>query len=423
MLFYRIVFLTIFALGGVSAARAAWWNPFAENECLNETTKAAINHQTCLVHQVLPTQCRAAETAMRGLKQTCSKDVGDAKKVAAAEQKGRKSVKGDPANSAYKKITRSLERSPYFIKPERENFLPFTKNCSQSKTNYYKIGAYHLDGKKITFIVYPLGFKCASKKSISKKFPIITKQQLVKLRSSYFIKKQPVGLRPFTTAKIVETTSANVKSTYRRVAEGRKPPPRPKQRRVKTAKRYNLEVITSPENARIRILNVKQSYDPDISLKPGRYLLEISAPGYKTQKKWVKLQNSDYSINLALARENYRATRGRSCKANPDDISVSTVRIASFNKCHFLTYPDERSRDLAVKNQRESGYIHDVKLEVTYYDDERNPLNKEQYVVFRAANKQAVAPGETRFPFTGIYLRRDGVHSIGVKTLEFSVSK
>lgn len=429
-LFYKMILASVLTpaliLGIVPVVGAAWWNPFADGKCLEDVTNAAITHQTCLVHQVLPGQCRAPATVLRTVKQTCAKDVGDTKKVVTAEKTGRRSVKGDPKKSAFKRISRSLERSPYFIPPERANFEPFTKNCSKSTTSYYKIGAYHLEGDAITFIVYPLGFKCADKRSISEKFPIVTKQQLFKLRSGAYVKTQPAGMKPFRTAAVVETTSSGLKSTYRRVAEGKKPKPKQPptaKRKVKPTKGYNLQVITSPEDAQVRIVNIKSTYTDDIVLAPGKYLLEVSAPGYQTRKQWVKIGKSDHSINIALARENYRATRDRSCEKHAGDIEVSTVRIAPFNECHFITYPDERSRDLAITNRRESGYIHDVRLEVTYYDDERNPINKEQYVVFPAAKREAVAPGETRFPFTGIYLKRDGVHAIGIKTIEFAVSK
>ncbi len=55
------------------------------------------------------------------------------------------------------------------------------------------------------------------------------------------------------------------------------------------AKQYRLFVKTKPENAGIRILNIKPKFFPGIALKPGTYHIEVSSNGYETQKKWIEL--------------------------------------------------------------------------------------------------------------------------------------
>lgn len=395
-------------------AQAAWWNPFGSDECLGEVEKAARSHQTCLVLQIVPGQCDEPTRALANATTVCKKKV-DAETVDALIKKTRSLVRGDPKKSPYARITRSLKRSPYLIVPQRENYLPFTNKCRDSRTSYFKIGAYHVDGDRITFLAYPLGFRCANRKSISDRFPIVTAEQLRRLGKGEYLKRVPASRRPFKTARIVRTTAAGLKAAYARIKAGKpaKPP---------AVKRYALTVTTQPENARVRILNIDGDYRPGMRLPAGRYHLEVSAPGFTTRRQWISIGNNDHELSIALAPSRAPAISGLPCAENADQISVSTVRIAPFNECHFITYPDERSRDLAITNLRSQGSIHDVQLEVTYYDEDREVVHQEKYILFRAANRQAIAPGETRFPFTGIYLKRDGVVSIGIKTLAFSVS-
>lgn len=49
-------------------------------------------------------------------------------------------------------------------------------------------------------------------------------------------------------------------------------------------------VKTVPEGARVRILNIVPKYTPGISLPPGRYEIEVSAPGHERVVRWYDLQ-------------------------------------------------------------------------------------------------------------------------------------
>lgn len=50
-----------------------------------------------------------------------------------------------------------------------------------------------------------------------------------------------------------------------------------------------LYVDTEPEDARIRILNIKPKYSRGIALDPGRYHVEVAAKGYETERRWIDL--------------------------------------------------------------------------------------------------------------------------------------
>ena len=50
-----------------------------------------------------------------------------------------------------------------------------------------------------------------------------------------------------------------------------------------------LFVETKPNDARVKILNIVPKFYQSMELDPGKYHLEVSAAGYETKKKWVKL--------------------------------------------------------------------------------------------------------------------------------------
>ena len=67
-----------------------------------------------------------------------------------------------------------------------------------------------------------------------------------------------------------------------------------------------LFVETEPEDAKVKILGIKPKFRQGIELKPGRYRIQASAKGYKSQKEWVKIApGEDARLNVRLEqREN-----------------------------------------------------------------------------------------------------------------------
>jgi len=60
-----------------------------------------------------------------------------------------------------------------------------------------------------------------------------------------------------------------------------------------------LHVIPHPENARIRIMNIKPKFYQGIELKPGKYQIEVSAKGYLTEMKWIQIKKEE-AIKLKI---------------------------------------------------------------------------------------------------------------------------
>jgi TolB-like protein len=83
-------------------------------------------------------------------------------------------------------------------------------------------------------------------------------------------------------------------------------------------KQAKLTVTASPANAKVRILNIPKPYEPGITLDPGPYHVEVSAPGFKTSKEWVSLEkNSDknHSVSLVAAAQGGEDTPPRTAAA------------------------------------------------------------------------------------------------------------
>ncbi len=65
---------------------------------------------------------------------------------------------------------------------------------------------------------------------------------------------------------------------------------------------YALQVKTVPAQARVRILNIPERYEPGIQLPPGPYHIEVSHPGYDMQRTWVTISDQDLSLAYSLTQ-------------------------------------------------------------------------------------------------------------------------
>ncbi|MDO6745747.1 bifunctional serine/threonine-protein kinase/formylglycine-generating enzyme family protein [Gilvimarinus sp. 1_MG-2023] len=90
------------------------------------------------------------------------------------------------------------------------------------------------------------------------------------------------------TDKTTETLSANEESESEAVESD------------PTPARFALTVTTDPASARVRIMNIRPKYSDGMKLKPGRYRVEATAPGYQRYLRWVKLSSQDLTHKITL---------------------------------------------------------------------------------------------------------------------------
>ncbi|MEE4376737.1 MAG: serine/threonine-protein kinase [Candidatus Competibacteraceae bacterium] len=65
---------------------------------------------------------------------------------------------------------------------------------------------------------------------------------------------------------------------------------------------YRLTVKPQPQNARVRILNIKPRYYDGISLSPGSYHIAVDHPGYRSQNRWITIADQDVELAITLSR-------------------------------------------------------------------------------------------------------------------------
>jgi len=63
---------------------------------------------------------------------------------------------------------------------------------------------------------------------------------------------------------------------------------------------FALTVTSDPVKAKVRILNIRDTYQDGILLKPGDYQLEVSYPNYETQERWVSINENDLNVQFIL---------------------------------------------------------------------------------------------------------------------------
>lgn len=108
---------------------------------------------------------------------------------------------------------------------------------------------------------------------------------------------------------------------------------------------YALTVNTSPVQARVRIMNIPERYEPGIQLPAGRYQIEVSQAGYDTQRTWVEIVDQALAPTFSLSEtiapgDEISSQVVTSIKSQgPDMISIPTGEFFMGNKDNPMTMP------------------------------------------------------------------------------------
>jgi len=79
-----------------------------------------------------------------------------------------------------------------------------------------------------------------------------------------------------------------------------------------------LTIKTSPEGAKIRILNIGPKYQDKIKLKPGSYHIEASKAGYQRHTEWLEL-SSEYKVHSIVLNVQQSSLRSQ---YQPDMVNI-----------------------------------------------------------------------------------------------------
>lgn len=75
------------------------------------------------------------------------------------------------------------------------------------------------------------------------------------------------------------------------------------RRQYMVEQKTKLTITTNAPNAIIRIMNIGPKYRPGLILKASSYDIQISAPGYKTYRRWHQIDAGEFTLSIDLNAE------------------------------------------------------------------------------------------------------------------------
>lgn len=104
---------------------------------------------------------------------------------------------------------------------------------------------------------------------------------------------------------------------------------------------YGLTIKTSPKNAKIGILNSSEEYTPQIKLKPGKYNIQVSSPGYISQRKEVVIFNTAQSVFVDLKPSN---------KKYPLEVVINPKQAVAISRVEILESEQEYQNGIKLRS-------------------------------------------------------------------------
>jgi TolB-like protein len=132
-------------------------------------------------------------------------------------------------------------------------------------------------------------------------------------------------------------------SSAMRFADSQPPPP----------EKGRLYVRPQPDTAKIRILNIGPRYIKGMELSPGKYHIEVSAPGYETKTLWTGLEAGETKhVDISLEQSRTIASGRAAPSASPSPSGGST-QVTSFHLAGLTGAEKKYIRLLRSKNVKD----------------------------------------------------------------------
>ncbi|MBK8186411.1 MAG: SUMF1/EgtB/PvdO family nonheme iron enzyme [Cellvibrio sp.] len=114
---------------------------------------------------------------------------------------------------------------------------------------------------------------------------------------------------------------------------------------------YALTVTRDPAKASVKILNIKETYQEGVQLKPGEYHLEVSYVGHESQRRWVRINDNNLRVQFILKKI-------KLLKVTP---ITKTVQAVARTKPLMITIPGG-SFFMGSKNDSTSMPVHKIDI-------------------------------------------------------------
>ena len=110
-----------------------------------------------------------------------------------------------------------------------------------------------------------------------------------------------------------------------------------------------LYVEVKPNNAGIKILNIRPKFHQGIELLPGRYHVEVYREGYKTKRTWIKLEKGrDKSLQFKLEQDRVAQTHIR----KPVELSAPVIVLSEDQTVMTKKKPANKKSKFKKENER-----------------------------------------------------------------------
>ncbi len=275
------LFLLFILISGFSSAQES--TPAAD--CLLQLEEQSRLIKACQVNQVLPDACEKYLQPSVLSTLECSQQGAALEQINQAILRGEASVKGNPADSPYEILRKTLLKTPYFITPEKINFMAYSKQCEENKQKLYQMIATSVKDGQAKFILTPLPpTSCLAITNLEKKRPVISPAQLEKLKSGFYLHKQPAAVVTY------ENIEARIVDSYSEAGDFF----------TQMSRQVRLTINTVPADAKIKISTIKRPYKKGMKLNVGKYKVQVSSPTYVTENIDVELRDKDSTIDITL---------------------------------------------------------------------------------------------------------------------------
>lgn len=348
--FISLIIFQLLCLAPVNAQSSVQTNEVAS--CLTQIQQQSNKIKSCRVQQILPDECDRFLQPSVLITLQCAQKGATKEQINSAIIEGEKALSANSSPSPYQQIKKKISGSPYFIQPEKENFIAYSSQCSDHKEKLFRFVAQSINDGQAKFIVSPLKPKtCLTLTNLHKKYPVITAQQLDLFTSGYYLERHPSAERPYEHIEVMKANSlAEAGDFFSRMKQ-----------------RVKLTINTEPENAEVKIIGMKRAYKKGMKLNVGQYQVRVSSPTYTPVELTLNVEKdqSTFAVKLESSIEHIV------CQEDQQGFPLEFINrnyLKKLNNCTYQFINDSATHTpfklLVAKNSHRSKYLMKAKLAI-----------------------------------------------------------